>query len=408
MTQKSAAVGNDTPEHIGTLTCITSPLWWIIVAVLATVGVALAIWAIIGEVFVTVSGLGFVVPEQGQITVVSSRAAGRVVKLLVNSDDEVKAGDAVAEIAQPHLKAQVDAAQAVVSLLERQRQRQAKQTDEDLARRGSATQAQIATQQAKLQSLQENSTFRAKVLADMEDEMKQGFTTRTQVEQARSDKINTDLSLRDTATQIQTLRTQLEEDRATAQRQLFTLDQDILKAKQQVEDLQQTLLVSQKVVAPIDGRIASISTAEGKMVAADDQVAVMQPNSPGIVVAAYFQVADGKQVKPGAKVRVTIGSIDSDVYGTADGVVQFVSELPSTTESLKNTIENKTMVAQIERAGSPIKALVTLEPIRGKPGYIKMSSGRASPVPITVGTTVTTQVIVQKSIPISYVIRLFN
>jgi multidrug resistance efflux pump len=339
--QKPATAANDTPEKIGTLTCITSPLWWIIVAVLVTMGGAVVLWSLLGEIFVTVSGLGLVVPAQGEITVVPVKAAGRVVKVAVKENDLVRQGDLIAEINQAHLQSQLEAAQTIVSTMKIQRERQGKQSQEYLARRESGVRDQIAALQAKLKSLKDSSAFRAKVLVDMEDEMKQGFATRTQLEQARNDKITTDLNLRDTASQIETLRTQLEEDRSAAQRQLFSLDQEILKAQQQADDYERTLMVAQKIVAPIDGRVASLATAEGKMVSVEDVVAIMEPISAGVGIAAYFQIADGKQIQPGAKARVKIGSIDSDVYGTATGTVVFVSDLPSTTESLKNTIENK-------------------------------------------------------------------
>ena len=398
----------DTPENIGTLTCITSPLWWIVVAVLLSMGGAVLLWSLFGEIFVTVSGLGYVAPAQGRITVVPARATGRVVKMYVNQGDNVRANDLIAQIAQPQLKSQVDAARSMMNALHNQRERQAKQSQEYLSKRGSVVQGQVAAQQEKLKSLQENSAFRAQVLLDMEDEMKQGFTTRTQVEQARNDKITTDLNLRDTSSQIQTLRTQLEEDRASAQRQLFTLDQDILKAQQQAEELESSLALSQNIVAPINGRVASLATFEGKVVVANDSVVIMEPEASGVMAVAYFQIADGKKIQTGAKVRIKIGSIDSDVYGTAVGTVSSVADLPSTTESLRNGIENKTMVAQLEKAGAPLAAFIRFEPVPGKPGFIMMSSGRPSPVAISVGTTLTAQVIVQKSMPISYVIRLFN
>jgi hypothetical protein len=54
------------------------------------------------------------------------------------------------------------------------------------------------------------------------------------------------------------------------------------------------------------------------------------------------------------------------------------------------------MVSQIERVGAPLKVLITLDPVPDKPGLVMMSSGRPSPVKVTVGTTITAEVIAQK------------
>lgn len=395
-------------DQIGTLTHITSPLWWVVVGVLSVIGIVLGIWALVGEVYVTVSGLGVVIPSNGVITSVPATGAGRVVSLSVKHGDQVRAGQELAKISQDRLKQALDSAQQELVALQSQRALQAKQSEDFLAQRKASAQAQIATLQAKLASLKDTAAFQAKVQADLEDELKRGFATRTQVEQARSDKISTELNISDTSTQIQGVRTQLEQDQANAEQQLFSQDQGILKARQQVEDTTQALSHAQAVTAPMDGRVASIATAVGKMVAEGNPIIVMEPVSKGVMVAAYYQIADGKQIQLGSRVRVKVGSIDSDVFGTASGVVSYVDDLPSTSESLKNTMENQTLVQQIEQAGAPLKVVVSLDEAPGKPGYVMMASGKPSPVMVTTGTTVTAQAIVQTSAPISYVIRLFN
>lgn len=408
MTQKSTIDPNVTPENIGTLTSITSPLWWVIVAVLMTIGTAVVVWSIVGEVFVTVSGLGILVPTAGSFTTVSSIAGGRVVKIPVKVNEHLQVGDMIAEIDQPVLKDELNATKLMVVRLKDQREHQTRQYEAFLADRERVAQENIANLQAKIKSLRDASAFSAKMLADTEDELKQGFATRTQVEQARIDKSTNDFNQRDTYSQIQTIRNQLADDRSTVQRQLFSLDQDILKTQQQAENYEKSLSLAQNITAPIDGIVASLTTAEGKMVTANAPVAVMEPVSPGLTVAAYFLVADGKQIHPQAKAQIKIGSVDSNIYGTAVGTVEFVADLPSTSGSLRNVFENDAMVNQFEQFGSPIKVIIKLEEVPGKPGFVMMSSGRPSPFAVSTGTTVTAQVVVHKSAPISYIFQLFK
>mgnify|MGYP006276752701 CR=1 FL=1 len=407
MSQPKPATGNGaTPTEIGALTAITSPKWWLVVVVFSALGSALIAWSIFGQIFVTVTGLGVVVPAEGKITAVPARAPGRVSNVAVKPNDQVNASDLIAEIEQPRLRAQYAAALDLVKVLKEQRDRVARQTEDNIRQHQELAQGQIAAQEARLASLKEAGQFRSQVLADMEDEYKQGFATRTQLEQARGDKITNDLNLRDAATQIQNIKTQLESDRASAQRTVFALDQDVLKAEQDAADLRQNLQQSEQVLAPMAGRIATVSTAVGKSVTADYPVAIIEPDAQNVVVAAYFLVADGKRIQPGAQARVKIGSIDSDVYGTAMGEVYEISDLPSTSESLRNTIENETFVAQIQKAGAPLRVMIKLHRAEGRPGHVMMSSGLPSPVPVTIGTSASAQAVVQKVAPISYIIRL--
>lgn len=407
MNQNDAASANGTaPTQIGALTAITSPKWWLVIAVFSALAAAIVAWSILGEIYVTVTGLGVVVPLEGKITTVPARAPGRVNRVLVGLNDRVEVGDLLVEIDQPRIRAQYTAATELVRVLKEQRERVALQVQQNMQQREELSKGQIASQEARLASLTEASQFRARVLADMEEEYKQGFATRTQLEQARGDKISNDLSLRDANSQIQNIKTQLEQDRANSQRTLFALDQDILKAEQDAADVHENLIQSEQIISPLAGRVASIATAVGKSVTADYPIAIVEPDAQNTVVAAYFQIADGKRIQQGAQARIKVGSIDSDVYGTAVGEVSQISDLPSTSESLKNTIENETFVSQIQKAGAPLRVMINLKPVPNKPGHVMMSSGMPSPIPVTVGTTVSAQVVVQRVAPLSYVIRL--
>lgn len=406
MAGQEAGVAGAQPEQIGTLTSIAAPLWWMIVAVLAAIALAILAWSVFGQVYVSVTGLGMTVPSQGQITTVPATGSGVVARLMVRQNQEVAAGTLLAEIAQPRLKAELEAAEASLASLQGQRQRLERQVGTYLSGRAATAAEQVAGLRDKIASMRTDVAFRAKVLADMEEEMRQGFVTRGQVEQARSDKISGELAIRDAQAQIQSLQGQLGEDQASAERQLFSLDQDIMKADQQVTDLTLALAMAQKVVSPIGGRVASLATAEGKMISAGSPVATMEPVGAGVLADTYFQIADGKRVAVGAHANVKIGSINSDVYGTAVGTVEFVADLASTTESLRNALENATVASQIERVGAPLKVMIRFEPVADQPGHVLMSSGRASPIPVSVGTTVSAQVVVEQAAPISYVIKL--
>ena len=169
MTDTQQTGNNTTPTKIGSLTAITSPKWWVVVAVFSAIGFAAITWSIVGEIYITVTGLGVVVPVEGKITTVPARAAGRVKRVAVNLNDHVEAGDLIAELDQPLLRAKYEAANDLIRLLTAQRAREARQNDDNLRRREALAEGQIAAQNARLASLTEAGQFRARVLTDMED-----------------------------------------------------------------------------------------------------------------------------------------------------------------------------------------------------------------------------------------------
>lgn len=413
------------PEQIGTLANLVSPLWWLVLAVILSLSVAITMWAVAGEVYVTVSGLGVVMPSQGVIAPVVTNAGGRVSEIKVAPGQEVKAGEVVLVLYQERLSSELDAARESLNALLEQQGKLTKQNLGFLLGQEATTQAQIDSLEQKLASLQQALSYQTGVLADLERELAEGFATRSQVEQARTDKRNSEFTKLDTTTQIRTLRTQLEQTKADAEQQLFSFEQQILQAKQQERDATLVLALAEKVKAPIDGLIESIATTPGKSVAAGDAVMLMVSAYDEVRVAAYFQIDAGKQISPGTAARVQIHSIDADIYGTAVGQVVAVADLPSTTNELQNLFENDTLVSEIQQGGATLQVLIDLETAPPpnapcKPGahcpapattssrYIKLASGRPTPIPVTIGTTITAQVIVEQSAPISYVISLFR
>ena len=396
------------PDKIGSLVQLTSPARWLAVCTLAGLCFLLVLWSMYGSVFVTVTGLGSIIPNDGQVTRVLSNASGIVKTVHVNVGDDVKEGDPLIELQQPILRTQVKAAQSLVELGEGSRKREAARSARELESKKSITDKQVASQEFRRKSLQEQLQFQDKLIADMAQELSQGYVTRTQMEQARQSRISTELALRDATAQIQTLRAQLEDARAAAQKDLAAMDESLLKTRQQAAGLEEGLDRAQRITARVSGSVVSVTTMPGKFVAENENVVTIESGATSVQAVTYFQISDGKQIQPGAQARLKVGSIDSDVYGTVLATVKSVADLPSSQASLTNMLENDALVSEVSKIGASLQVVLALVPEPGRPGYVKMASGKASPVPVTVGTTVSGSVIVQEARPISYVFRFFK
>ncbi|WP_028604223.1 NHLP bacteriocin system secretion protein [Ottowia thiooxydans] len=408
MAEPSKREAPNGPDKIGSLVQLTSPARWLAVCTLAGLCLLLVLWSMYGSVFVTVTGLGSIVPNDGQVTRVLSSASGIVKAVHVNVGDDVKEGDALIELQQPQLRTQAKAAQSLVELGEGARKREAARSARELESKQSITDKQVASQEFRRKSLQEQLQFQDKLIADMAQELSQGYVTRTQMEQARQSRISTELALREATAQIQTLRAQLDDARATVQKDLAAMDESLLKTRQQAAGLEESLDRAQRITARVSGSVVSVTTMPGKFVAENENVVTIESGATSIQAVTYFQISDGKQIQPGAQARLKVGSIDSDVYGTVLATVKSVADLPSSQASLTNMLENDALVSEVSKIGASLQVVLALVPEPGRPGYVKMASGRASPVPVTVGTTVSGSVIVQEARPISYVFRFFK
>ncbi len=400
--QRIAAIDVD---QLGALSHLAFPRAWAAVLTMAVVIVGLVVWSFVGIIYTQVSGLGIALPRSGNLQRIETNGAGPVARVLIRPGQRVKAGDRLILLDQSVVSQQVASARKDVQIAQTARDRRGAALNAQTAATAASTAAQIAALNDKIASLNGEIAFRTRYLADLRAELGQGYTTRSAVEQARLDLVQSQLDLKQAQNQIQQANIQQAENVANAEKELAQLDDNVMKAQETLASGEAQLNLASEVDAPFDGLIVSVSTVPGDVVTIGQRVATIAPEVPGLEVVGFFQVGDGKRIKPGARALIAFDSVDPDVYGTAVGTVTDVGDVPASPETLMNLLGNQNIIKQLTGDFAP---LVTRVALAGEPGPIQFSSGLMPPVAITAGTTARLSVTVERDHPVAFVIPFFR
>jgi membrane fusion protein (multidrug efflux system) len=266
----------------------------------------------------------------GHASAVSSQTAGRVVKLLVNDNQEVKAGDLLVEI---------DA--------------------RDLDARAAQARAQLADAQGQLATARAQIEVRAAATAQATANARQAAAQLAQAEQdqARYRKVDPDAVARqqvDTAsTQVQSARAQLDAARATerstraqtaaAETQVQTAQAGVDAAQAQVSaaDLQVSYT---KVYAPADGHVTRRMIEVGNVITAGQSL--MAIVGADLWVTANYKETQLTRMQPGQAVEISVDAFPdvtfrAHVDSIQRGTGSYFSMLPA-----ENATGNFVKVAQ--------------------------------------------------------------
>lgn len=397
-----------TVGQIGTLADLTSPRAWVAVATLSFLTVGVVVWGMLGSIYTRVAGLGVALPTYGTLEQVVSQSAGPVSRVMVTVGEHVTKGQTLVLLDQAYLSKQLDGAKASLAAAQSDRDRRASELSTNMKSRQDSADAQIASLQSQIETLNGLIKFRQQYLTDLLAQAKQGFATQLTVQQARTDLATAQTQLSSAQNQITTIQIQLAETEANNDQALAQLNENIIQLQSQVANLTTQLSVSGLVTAPVAGRLVDIAVAPGSVLGVGQSVATIAPGKDELEVVAYFKVGDGKRISPGANALVSFDSVDFNLYGTASGTVTSVGVVPETPQSLINTLGNQTLVQQLVPGFAPLQVRIALKPNGDKPGQYAFSSGRRPPFAITTGTTGGLMVLVSKDRPISFVLPILQ
>ena len=112
---------------------------------------------------------------------------------------------------------------------------------------------------------------------------------------------------------------------------------------------------------------------------------------------------DGKKVKEGMEVQIIPGPVKPEEYGVMYGVVKSVSEFPSTTQGMMQSLKNDQLVSQLSIRGASFEVVVgPIEDSDTLSGY-KWSSPDGPPFHIESNTPCAVKITVNRKKPISLV-----
>ena len=396
------------PEQLDTVLRLTSPIGWLSLAVLFVIIAIVTIWGVVGSVPVQVKGMGVFLDRGGVVYSVIAPAAGRIDAIDVKVGQEVTKGTRLAVLSLPNREAQLRDARRTLESLQGQYDRQLVFSGKDVESRNANMRDTIGALNAKITADKNHLDFLQPLYDAQQEELEKGYITRKQLEQTRSDIFATKQSVRDSRNKIAEARSAQVEFENQQRRTMAELEQQVITAKNSFEEAKTFLETEKEIFSPVDGRVTEIDVKLGVLVKTDDQVAVIEKSGKNLELITYFEIGKGKQIHPGMRAGVAPSSIERDLYGSIQGNVESVSDLPETQAGLMAILGNETLVGKMMGAGAPIKVVITLDKDPKTFSGLKWSSSKGPPLKVTTGDTGFASVTVREERPINLVIPIFE
>jgi HlyD family secretion protein len=395
------------PERLQTAIRITTPGSWIIGAVFAFVTIAMIVWGVVGELTTRVGGLGIVLSSDEDMIDLQSVAAGTVIELPAKIGAQVAKGQLIARIGQPGGESAIVAARQRVERMQQSYDQQQSIVESDLESRKSATEKHKSSLIEKKNTIIQRSDYLSALLKTAEAELRQRLVTEARVQSIRDDLATARVQLNEIDIQIAQAELDYLEFKDARETDLSRLKQELQTAQGNLETLRQTQSDDTLITAPIAGRIISIETRVGDVLAAGSPVARIDSEDTNLGVVGFLKASDGKKVSPGMDVSVSPSTAERAIWGSIKGKVRRVSELPATLASVNAILVNPDLSEQMFASGPPILVEVELDKDPKTPSGFAWTSGEGPPYGITHGTLSAVSVVVRREAPANLVIPVF-
>jgi HlyD family secretion protein len=404
-----------TPDRLDAgLTVVNTAGWALIWGLGLLIGGGL-IWAALVIVPVTVKGDGILLSPGGVLDVTTG-SAGRVRQFVAQIGDVVRVDQVVAEVDQPQIRQDLDAAEGELKDAIDLRARTADFQKRRQEARAVSTGERRRTLHQSITVLTENNKMLTEQASIREDFSKRGLSTRDKYLESKLELGRQQAELARNQVDLAQMDDEEVRSRTDDEKELLALDQKIASAERRAIGLRERLDFESRVKSPYDGRIAELKVNVGELVERGTSLFTVLPENSGTVLPAaaaqsapkefgslvavvYVPPSFGKQVQAGDAVQVAISTARREEYGFVMGRVRLVADIPSTAEGMQRVLKNKQLVQTLSNNAAPFEVLIDLYSDRSTPSGYRWSSSRGPSITLNGGTLVNADIEV-RSVPI--------
>lgn len=450
-------------ERLDQLLRVVGPSDWLALAGATLVlGAALA-WSWLGRIPITVAGTAMLV-RPSQVVAIQAPAEGRIAALQVGVGDRVARGQLLARLALPDLEKELEQQRARLAafdsragelgVLEREQMQlelslladqrgqleHRMQSLRDTAEGARARSTElIARQRTNLETARKLSEELELTLQERQQSFSllegQGLIARDQLVEARSRTIDKQLALAELAVLEQELRLREDQAREAYDKQmdqamdvalqvkdlelrLLRVSSELRRAEleraserqeveRRIEQLQARIESEGRVLAEYDGRILELAVLVGQRVEPGSRLGRLEieDGRAELKALAWFEVEDGKRVRPGMEILVSPTTAPRERFGSVVGKVQRVSDFPVTFEAVANQIGDLDLARALVAGPSRIEVLAELIADPSTPSGFAWTTGQGpGELRVTSGTTAGVRVKIDERAPITFVL----
>ncbi len=382
---------------------------WILLAVLLVAVAATVLFSFLIPVPFKVEARGILITSEG-VKDIESVAGGRVTDIFVARGATVRQGQRVAQIEQPDLFQQLEAAQAELDNL---RNRHARVIEFHRQNRNDL-EAQLAQKRRELDTAIDASRkqveWLTKALAGYEDLARKGFASQQKLFETQVKLNESRAELMRNQNSLNSLRFEDNNRRIEREREILDLEVKIEQASRAVEAIQQRRQRMTFVESPYDGVVVEQKLNLGEIVDAGKPILSVLPGTSEegaraapLTAKFYVPSTEGKKVQPGMRVYIVPSTVKREEFGFIYGQVKSVASVPSTPEGMMRSLRNRQLVDQMSSGGAPFEVEASLETDPATPSGFRWSSSQGPDQIISAGSLATAQVIVREQRMISLV-----
>jgi HlyD family secretion protein len=235
-----------------------------------------------------------------------------------------------------------------------------------------------------------------------------------QIKQLDSQKITTEKSFLDNRgqaseleAQIQSLNTrykQLEQENLQATN---TRQNDIAEVERTIAQTKQQIAERSQIRSPQSGCILELGGAVGQVVNPGTRFGTLQSQTSGstqINAIMYFDVKDGKRIKPGMTMQITPDTVKRERFGGIVATVKSVSSYPVTSSTVATKVGNAELAESLTGKTAKVEIVANLGTDDRNPSGYQWSSSKGPNLKLTAGTTTNVKVNVEEQAPIAYLL----
>ena len=393
------------------LVVITASSWILLVVAGLLVLLAIA-WGFFGRLPNEVEGEGVIAPRGTQpIEVNSPSGVGGVVALIAPEYEEVEAGEPLVKLANRDLEVRVANAKSQVDLIEKQNKKLTEAEDKILAQQKASLDAQLAAAKQTSEQTTRLSKLYETELEDLKQLVKDQLVPRSQLVQTQQ----AYFSVLQQITQQETIIAQANEQYfslvTSTERQRLARASQLAQAQENLAVAQTNLEISTSVLAPVAGTVLEHAVDLGSAVSVGTTVTSIRPRgdeSGDLTATAYVPYGDGRRVREGMEVRLTLPFVQPSRYGYILGEVISVSTFVSGNSASVHLGSQELAREMAQKLGPMLEIMVKLHRDESTPTGLRWTSGRGYDKPLAFPALCGIQVVVSQDRPIDLVLPWFK
>ncbi len=181
------------------------------------------------------------------------------------------------------------------------------------------------------------------------------------------------------------------------QKELVMQMQQELNLNSALDKLDSQMDEKGSIIAPATGTITEVLIKPGDFIGPGQQLITLEPGVVnGLEAIVYASAAEGTKLSNGMAVEIELTAYPKEIYGKLIGHISEISQLPSSTTGMLNSLKNDKLVQQLSGDGAPFEIRVELDSSNIDRTGFKWSSRAKRERPLRNGMIFTSDIVVRR------------